>query len=723
MARITRRSFLAGAAAASAFRNVPSFAQTDAPPTDAIVLENDRLRVVFDRKYGSLLTLEHVQTGWRAQDRTPYGAAFRLQAPMPDRHYHFITEKDNPVESAEVESGGCAAHFVWSHLKSPHAGILEITLRTSVSLGASGLVFTTDVDNRSNLPVESLGYPILGDMAIPGHYQVLDEGGWGYGVMEKSQLFPKFTNQPGYFGTDHPMQAALTPGTQFVLIFTDSEGLYAGYHDAEVQTMARFQFELEPGWADSLDSAVEDATLHKDFSRIKFQIIQFPYARPGQHKKSAPIVLRPYQGTWHKGADIYREWRKTWFTAPVSPAWVNEVHSWQQIQINSSEDRLLFPYKQLVEYGRDCAKHGVKAIQLTGWNKGGQDRGNPTHDTDPRLGTWEDLHNAIEVCRQMGVEVILFNKYTWADSTTEWYRKELYRYAARDPYGDTYTFGGYDYDTPAQLSEINTRHLIGMCTACPAWREIAFKEFHKSVELNAGGILQDEEGWHGPGAHYCFAPDHGHPVPTFIFSGDAPLVEGFRKQIDPEHFLMSGESPWDLMHRFYRLGYARIEGETQIPLQRYIDSHLPLMIAATGWNDRQMINRALLYRYVISYEPYNFKGRLDDFPLTVEYGKKVDALRRLYKAYLWEGDFRDTLGASVTVGGKPHSQYTVFVKQGTGQRAVAIANPSNSEDMLCDANLPNSHRLGVVTPEAPEPKDFSGQLRIPRESAAILIEL
>ena len=185
----------------------------------------------------------------------------------------------------------------------------------------------------------------------------------------------------------------------------------------------------------------------------------------------------------------------------------------------------------------------------------------------------------------------------------------------------------------------------------------------------------------GPEPIIALPPITVTPYRRFIFSGDAPLVEGFRKQIDPEHFLMSGESPWDLMHRFYRLGYARIEGETQIPLQRYIDPHLPLMIAATGWNDRQMINRALLYRYVISYEPYNFKGRLDDFPLTVEYGKKVDALRRLYKAYLWEGDFRDTLGASVTVGGKPHSQYTVFVKQGTGQRALAIANPSNSEEI------------------------------------------
>ncbi len=723
MARITRRSFLAGAAAVSAFRNLPSLAGTNVPPADAIVLENDHLRAVFDRNYGSLLTLENKKTGWRIEDRTQYGSAFRMHVPLSDRHYNFITEKDNPLQGAEVQGGSGAVSFVWRDLKSPHAGTLDITLRTSVSLSDLGLVFTTDIDNRSPLLVESLGYPVLSDISIPSHGKVLYQGAWGYCGMERSQLFPKFTNQPGYFGTDYPMQAALTPATQFVLIFADSEGLYAGYHDSDVQTMARFQFELEPGYADSLDSAVEDGTLHKDFNRINFQMIQFPYVVPGQRKKSPPIVLRPYQGTWHRGADIYREWRKTWFKAPVSPAWVNDVHSWQQIQINSSEDRLLFPYKQLVEYGKDCAKHGVKAIQLTGWNKGGQDRGNPTHETDSRLGTADDLRNAIEACRQMGVEVILFNKYTYSDSTTDWYRKELYRYASRDPYGDTYTHGGYDYDTPSQLSEINTRHLIGMCTACPAWREIAFQEFHKSVELKAGGILQDEEGWHGPGAHYCFAPDHGHPVPTFIFSGDAPLVEGFRKQIDPEHFLIAAESPWDLMHRFYRLGYGRIDADTHIPLQRYIDPHLPLMIAATGWNDRQMINRALLYRYVISYEPYNFKGRLDDFPLTIEYGKKVDALRRSYRAYLWDGDFRDTLGASVTVAGKPHAHYTVFVKQGTGQRALAIANPSISDELRCEVSVSGSPRLSVVSPEEPTPQDFTGQLRIPRESAVVLLEL
>ena len=725
MIGISRRTFLAGAAGMGTLGALPSPARPD-PPADSIILENDQVRAVFDRKYGSLLTFENKQTGWRVQDRSQFGAGFRMHVPLPERRTNFVTEKENPLQSAEMHPGSTGVTFVWSNLASPHAGTLDITLRASLSLSSSGLLVTTDVDNRSSLPIESLAYPILGDISVPSDSKKLFQGGWGYAGMGKTELFPNFANKAGYWGPFYPTQITDPPDppvARFVLIFTDSEGLYAGHHDAQAQTLGGFQFQLEPGYADSLMSATEDATLRKDASRITLQVVQFLFAGPGQRKMSSPILLQTYKGSWHAGADIYKEWRKTWFTPPTSPAWVQDVHSWQQIQINSSEDLLLFPYKQLVDYGKDCARHGVKAIQLTGWNRGGQDRGNPSHDTDPRLGTAEELRQAIAECRKMGVEIILFNKFTWADSSTEWYRKELHQYAARDPYGDTYQWGGYNYDTPTQLAGINTRHLIPMCMACPAWREIAFKEFHKSVELGAGGILQDEALWHGPGVFYCFSADHGHPVPAFIFSGDLPLAEGLRKQIDPEHFLIAGESPWDLQYRFYKLGYFRIEGAEHIPLQRYIDPSLPLMLAATGWNDRQMINRALLYRYVISYEPYQFKGRLDDFPLTIEYGKKVDALRRSYKAYLWEGEFRDTLGASVTVGGKPHSQYTVFVEQGTGQRAVAIANPSDSDGILCDVNVPNARRLSVVSPEMPTPQDFAGQLRIPKESAVVLLEL
>ena len=38
------------------------------------------------------------------------------------------------------------------------------------------------------------------------------------------------------------------------------------------------------------------------------------------------------------------------------------------------------------------------------------------------------------------------------------------------------------------------------------------------------------------------------------------------------------------------------------------------MTAVTGFDDRSMVNQCLMYRYIISYEPYNFKGHLDDYP-------------------------------------------------------------------------------------------------------------
>ena len=58
-----------------------------------------------------------------------------------------------------------------------------------------------------------------------------------------------------------------------------------------------------------------------------------------------------------------------------------------------------------------------------------------------------------------------------------------------------------------------------------------------------------------------------------------------------------------------------------------------------------------MYRYILSYQPLNFKGNIDDFPLTIRYEKQVDAFREKFKDYLWYARFRDTLEAHVTVAG------------------------------------------------------------------------
>ena len=62
-----------------------------------------------------------------------------------------------------------------------------------------------------------------------------------------------------------------------------------------------------------------------------------------------------------------------------------------------------------------------------------------------------------------------------------------------------------------------------------------------------------------------------------------------------------------------------------------------------GYDDRENVNVCLLYRCIISYEPHNFSGHLEEFPLTLEYGKKVDALRKRYQAFLWDAKSFKTL--------------------------------------------------------------------------------
>ena len=197
-----------------------------------------------------------------------------------------------------------------------------------------------------------------------------------------------------------------------------------------------------------------------------------------------------------------------------------------------------------------------------------------------------------------------------------------------------------------------------------------------------------------------------------------PLARQFRAasdKVNPD-FLFAGEGPQDWLTQHYPLSYFR-GGST--PIQRYIDPQAPIMVAVNGFDDREQLNRILLYRYIISYEPYNFKGQLTDFPLTLAYGQKIDALRRKYKSWIWDAEFRDTLGANVTSNGS--HLYSVFVSTNR-KRAVIIVNEGFHQTITATLELPDAERLVVATPEQPDAEPTSGKLRIPARSAAVVME-
>jgi hypothetical protein len=188
--------------------------------------------------------------------------------------------------------------------------------------------------------------------------------------------------------------------------------------------------------------------------------------------------------------------------------------------------------------------------------------------------------------------------------------------------------------------------------------------------------------------------------------------------------VLAGEGCYDLQNRHYNLPYTRTLGHGQAI--RYIDPFLPMMNWVCGYDDRENVNVCLLYRYIISYEPHNFRGHLEEFPLTLEYGKKVDALRKRYQAFLWDAEFQDTLGATVEiVGDKPaHDrpiEHSVFRRHDSGRKAVVIVNNITSP-MTAEVSTGWKSRFFAVSPENPEPQPVDGQVQLPPRSAVVVIE-
>ncbi len=671
----------------------------------------------FDAQSGALTRMERKSPRWAIQRRPELGVSFRLFVPLPHRRDNFVLgQKQRAVEVKKLSDH--QVRLQWKDLISEHGGVLPMTFTAIVTLQNGALTFDSTLVNDSPLVVETIDYPYLGDFNPPTRDTPMQSEHMWYDNLVGDGLYPHFKNEKGYWGVDFPTKTIDSKQSLFCLIQTPQQGIYVEMHDPTQPYLLQYTFEQHPG-------VLYDATVPREDEisgipvHLEFRTCHFVFAQPHSTKKLAPVVLRCYSGDWHAGVDLYKQWRATWFQQPHIAAWVMGVNSWQQLQINAPEEDYTIPYRNLKKYIDECASNGVGAIQLVGWNHGGQDRGDPSQDIDPGLGTWQELHDAIAYAQGKGVKMILFAKLNWADMTTEWFKKELYKYAATDPYGIPYQTGGYSYFTPTQLAGINNRRREVMDFLDPTYRDIATKEFQKILDLGAAGWLFDEVCHHGP-VEYSFSPNHGYPAPGYIYNGDFPMSRQLRAAADKVNpdFIFSGEGPQDWLMQYYPVSYFRINGGSR-PVARYIDSQAPLLVAVTGFDDREMLNLILLNRYIISYEPYNFKGQLTDFPLTLAYGKKIDALRRKYKSRLWDAEFRDTLGAEVTSDGS--HRHSVFVTP-AGKRTVVVVNEQSKKTITAKVELPNPGRLVVATPEQPDALPASSTVRIPARSAAVVME-
>jgi sugar phosphate isomerase/epimerase len=689
-----------------------------------VTLQNQTLKFEFSKETGALVGLTAVQTGWKILDRPQLGLSFRLMLPMEGKRNNPVWGEQQKLTSMEHDHEKNCVKFYWDSVVSAFGGEQDIRVVQSISLTERQAIYETTIDNRSELVVENVYSPYLGDLRHPKDSEWFKTFHFHYATAAQWNLWPTFDNLRGYYGVDFPIQIhAGAPMAPYFLMHSQKQGLYAGVYSSSADLVS-WHTELHPGYGSSIDFRVpEEDTIGGKEVHTTFAAVHVPYIQPGETRELTPIALEAYLGDWHFGVDIYKQWRDGWMKIAQPPEWAREPHAWQQIHINSPEDELRIPFRELVKVGEECARHGVKAIQLVGWNHGGQDQGNPSHDPDTRLGTFEELKAAIHQIQDLGVKMILFAKFTWADRATQWFRDELVKYATKDPHGDYYHYMGYQYQTATQLLDINTKRLIPMCFHSQKYLELCDREFQKMVELGADGILFDECQHHSP-ALLCFDTSHEHRYGAPVYANDRKLIQNFTKISKPArpNFLYAGEACYDYEFETYHLAYHRSENKKHLAVMRFMEPKAQLMTAVTGFDDRNMINQCLMYRYIISYEPYNFKGHLDDYPDTMGYGKQMDALRVELRDYFWDGEFRDTVGATITANDKPYQTFSVFINAKNGKSGVVITNYSETEPVTVDLALDSGEVLKLFRLVDDQTwQDTAQGITVPPMSAAVVV--
>lgn len=698
-------------------------------------LENEFVRIDFCKDTGAITGLLNRKTGWQVIRQPKLSIGIRMLVPVKDYRNNKASSEMQKLSTFSKPDDNIAV-LEWGEIACDRSGVLDITVKLTAKLEGHDIYFEISIDNRSGHTIEEVWCPCLGGLRGPVSEPILQSMSFHmWAGANFTKLGDGFPQSCGYWGVDHPTVIKTFPEfnnqTPFIILTNGIQGIYLGMHDKELN-IVNFVHELKPGYIACKNNIVpKENEIDGKPAGFAVSAVRMPFIQPGERMTLAPMVLSMFEGTWHNGLKPYQEWRKTWFAQSKQPAWLNKVDCWMTLHINSPEGCCRYKYNELPEVMRETKLKGVQVLQLIGWARNGQDGAEPYQDIDPRLGTEAELRQAIKEIEAMGIRVLLMCKFKWADRAIPEFEKEMHQYTLKDMYGNYVQFNGYSYQTMAQQLNGGSRRCgAGLCHLPEGYRRIALREFEKILDLGSSGILYDEL---SNNMSLCFDGTHGHRPGECNFKGSMKLAEDFYRaaQARNPEFLMAGEGTIDPMSQFYPVTYVRTwnnawldEGE-HVPAWKYMNPDMKIATCLIGWDDREIIHQAIAYGYIINYEPYNFKGRLSDFPGTVEYGMKAQKLRKRLWDYIWDGKFTHTVGANVeaTDAEKPEFIYTVFENRTNGKKAVVVANQDSMKVLSAKVMLDGGNTyFAAYNMDNDEIENIDGVITIPSRSLVILVE-
>lgn len=655
------------------------FAVTGSFAQKNVVLEDRRIKAVFDSRNGALVQFTDKENSWDVVHRKQLGQSFQMLVPIEGDAVPFEKEiRFNNIDGIDqkaplITRSANSVSFTWKKLYSPaNRKMLDISFTATATLSDEGLVFSGRVVNNSDFIVEYVAWPYLGEVALPDkqHDFFLDTKNY------IKSLYPRFPSEHGYWGVEYPTSMAYLPNDSYIMMRNDRQGLVI-HSTREVRQFVIGSFELAPGYEVASRNPDGDTIDGQDV-RIIFKANRVFYAPKGSTSELDPVCFTFYSGSWRKGVDVVRN------TPKAGTGWPDEMQTWRKI--SASDPR------ELVSQARDAIDNGVRVLLVSNWYKGGDEL-----LAEARAG----YGDAIAECRKFGVKVILATDFLRADFYSPQYKTQLRKLIVADPYG-------YYYNK------------LIMCPLCDRSQVLVADSYDRTFrELKADGAVCTDVPIRIK-TIFCHDSRHGHGVPQYTAPAMVRTDEEFTaraKQADAA-FKVGGNYLYDIQGDYFDF-MVLPQLETREAL-RYLNPGLAIVAPVDVRTARPDINTCVKNQYVICYGPLFRSNSLASYPNVVKYVAEVERFRTQWREYLWDSEMVDRDEVKVT----GCTSYAVYRSKATGKRAVVLVNEATDRAISASVTFAGTGAatVSIASPENPAVKTVAGEFDIPMLSLVVAIE-
>ncbi len=435
---------------------IPTAAATSTSShTSLLTLENDFNLVQVALPNGLITRIRDKRAGLELITEPRLADNFKVSLPLPGKYAwqategNYILGREQRLTSHTKEEDSLLLQWA-GRMKASTGQRHALAVRMRISLVGDGIHFDLEIENGSKVEIGEVYYPIIGGLQGLGEpLPVRKETELvvpGLAEARRAKIFETFANR-SWLGVFGPEQYYSYPDTismpwAELCNATLNRNIYFGAHDSVLRYKV-LHLEMCPGIAPSRaggnwPSAQE---LSGAAVGVKMCFVHMPYQPAGQRFTASPVVLRFHNGDWRDGARYYGAWfaSKIDLKAPRND-WVYRTAA--------SAECGPVPFKELPDRARKAASAGVKSLLLTDWKAGGQENGTPDFTLEPKLGTQEEMREAVRQCHELGVKVSMLVNLGPVSQCSAAYTNLWSRYVCQDRWGIPYTVVGWREASP-----------------------------------------------------------------------------------------------------------------------------------------------------------------------------------------------------------------------------------------------------------------------------------